>query len=509
MPRYIDNGGSTAEIVRHLGGPAIGDIRSRLLRLSASASLEEQAVARLLQYRLRKKHGSSQQQRKINESSDGEHYQECPCRVEFCRIVEGNHPLWSDDISDPYKIIIRRYLLEFHTSILKQSCFVKQKLWGFNYEFNQASNEDHQAKVFNYENLSIGNAFFTGCRLDMKSLEAAVFMYRSIAGIAKESHVVPVINLDERNIRGSVTLGAQLEDGTTIVGQNNISHPHPCALDSSSTKKQSNENVHEHMQGNSTGCKQAEASSLIVDKSNTPSLGSRIDKVYYINDYGQQIQPHAGAAALRHIFSRHTIVYAQGSLYTSIIPCLIPKGIGQAIASKESANKVLILNGWLGRETEHFTACKFVHAVTDALNEDFSCRDHTRDNTQRGTHSLQPRSFVTHLLVPDGGEIPIDRRKVEAMGIKVVTVPSRTQAEAPTSPIHTSTHSHSASLGAFTLGESATALLSHNKAAAAAPAAATAVTRDACSKTSPHGQRRFYREECLVAVLEQICANNM
>lgn len=35
-----DDGGSTAEIVRVLGGPAVGDIRSRCLRL-ADASDEE------------------------------------------------------------------------------------------------------------------------------------------------------------------------------------------------------------------------------------------------------------------------------------------------------------------------------------------------------------------------------------------------------------------------------------------------------------------------------------
>jgi len=47
-----DDGGSTAEIVRVLGGPAIGDIRSRLVRLSDGSTEESKAVLRLLQYRL-------------------------------------------------------------------------------------------------------------------------------------------------------------------------------------------------------------------------------------------------------------------------------------------------------------------------------------------------------------------------------------------------------------------------------------------------------------------------
>lgn len=38
-----DDGGSTAEIVRVLGGPAVGDIRSRCLRLADSSNEEASA----------------------------------------------------------------------------------------------------------------------------------------------------------------------------------------------------------------------------------------------------------------------------------------------------------------------------------------------------------------------------------------------------------------------------------------------------------------------------------
>ena len=44
--------GSTAEIVRILGGPAVGDIRSRLLRLAPGTTREARAVRRLLGHRL-------------------------------------------------------------------------------------------------------------------------------------------------------------------------------------------------------------------------------------------------------------------------------------------------------------------------------------------------------------------------------------------------------------------------------------------------------------------------
>ncbi|KAH9607955.1 hypothetical protein KSS87_019806 [Heliosperma pusillum] len=47
-----DDGGSTAEIVRVLGGPAVGDIRSRCLRLFKQITAESRAVRRLLGHRL-------------------------------------------------------------------------------------------------------------------------------------------------------------------------------------------------------------------------------------------------------------------------------------------------------------------------------------------------------------------------------------------------------------------------------------------------------------------------
>ena len=48
-----DDGGSTAEIVRVFGGPAVGDIRARCLRLSdRNSSVEAKSVHDLLAHRL-------------------------------------------------------------------------------------------------------------------------------------------------------------------------------------------------------------------------------------------------------------------------------------------------------------------------------------------------------------------------------------------------------------------------------------------------------------------------
>lgn len=65
-----------------------------------------------------------------------------------------------------------------------------------------------------------GNFFFAGARTFFNSLEAAIFLFSRVARIPEGSSVMPVISTEER-----ITLGAVLDDGSVIKGQNQISHP--------------------------------------------------------------------------------------------------------------------------------------------------------------------------------------------------------------------------------------------------------------------------------------------
>ena len=67
-----DNGGSSSEITRVIGGPGIGDIRSRLIRLMNDATPEQSAIKTLMSYRLTVKDGAL-------------------ARAEWLEIVEGTH----------------------------------------------------------------------------------------------------------------------------------------------------------------------------------------------------------------------------------------------------------------------------------------------------------------------------------------------------------------------------------------------------------------------------------
>ena len=126
-----DDGGSTAEIVRVLGGPAVGDIRSRLLRLAPGTTREARAVRRLLGHRL------------VSTQSLGERYQSGSewtdelisrmAREEWLDILDGGqccnmgtingndgqnyeHPLWKD-VSAPYRSVSDHSICIPHFSV--------------------------------------------------------------------------------------------------------------------------------------------------------------------------------------------------------------------------------------------------------------------------------------------------------------------------------------------------------------------------------------------------------
>eukprot|EP00268_Persea_americana_P007678 TRINITY_DN1291_c0_g1_i20.p1 TRINITY_DN1291_c0_g1~~TRINITY_DN1291_c0_g1_i20.p1 ORF type:complete len:246 (+),score=47.72 TRINITY_DN1291_c0_g1_i20:427-1164(+) len=156
-----DDGGSTAEIVRVLGGPAVGDIRSRCLRLSDESTAEALAVKRLLGHRLP--------------------IDALQAKSEWYDIVEGNHSLWKG-VSLPYRETILAFLIYFQNQILRRS-----------------------SESFCFSNGSIGNFFFAGARIFFQSLDAAIFLFSRVSDIPSESLVLPVVSTNDR-----LTLGCEL-----------------------------------------------------------------------------------------------------------------------------------------------------------------------------------------------------------------------------------------------------------------------------------------------------------
>ncbi|KAG2501859.1 hypothetical protein HYH03_000357 [Edaphochlamys debaryana] len=362
-----DDGGSTAEIVRVLGGPAVGDIRSRCLRLADDSEEEARAVKRLLAHRLPA-------------------YDAGAAKQEWYAIVEGDHALWRG-VGDPYKHTIRAFLVQFHTAILSHN----------------------SGERFSFRNGSVGNFFFAGARIFFRSLEAAIFLFSRVARLPEGSHVLPAIATEQR-----ITLGAELEDGSVLRGQNQISHP-PRADDASSAQQ--------------------------VDKGCDDPLPAPIRRVFYMasDDHkhggagpggaqgglegpgGMQgdveVFPAANPRVITDIQKSDAIVYGMGSLYTSICPTLCLEGVGEAIAGRP-VPKVLLLNGSHDRETAccgahdgPMTAADMAQAVCDALN---------RRRTRRPGGRLRnpPGAYVTGMLVPRGGSIRVDPAALALLGVR-------------------------------------------------------------------------------------------
>ncbi|KAL2253162.1 UNVERIFIED_CONTAM: hypothetical protein Sindi_0110900 [Sesamum indicum] len=337
-----DDGGSTAEIVRVLGGPAVGDIRSRCLRLSDQSTTEALAVRTLLGHRL---------------PLDAQ-----KAKFEWYDIVEGNHSLWNG-VSKPYRETIRAFLAYFQDQILRRS-----------------------DELFCFSNGSIGNFFFAGARIFFQSLDAAIFLFSRVSQIPTESLVLPVISTNDR-----LTLGCELWDGTIIRGQNEISHP-------------------------------TDGSMEPINKSNSlvPTLPSRIKRVFYMSSEGSnllhEVFPPANPTVLDQLKSVDCIIFAMGSLFTSICPSLVLLGIGEIVSSR-SCPKVLLLNGTHDRETSSFTASCFVTAITDALNRTYGDPHNCLQN--------RPSQYINTIFVPKDGQIPLDIDSLAAQGIfDVVTVDS-------------------------------------------------------------------------------------
>jgi 2-phospho-L-lactate transferase/gluconeogenesis factor (CofD/UPF0052 family) len=221
-------------------------------------------------------------------------------------------------------------------------------------------------KHFNFRNGSIGNFFLTGCRLFFNSLAAAIFLFSSITSIREPTYVLPVINTNH-----TAAIAALLEDGQTLRGQCEISHPgqSQCSIkslnpiDAFSKLALPNSpllaNNDEEFNGN-----------LVFSKCTEEKLSAAIARIYYMNEYGQEIYPLPNPEVLDHLTNRTDLVYSIGSLYTSILPCLILRKVGHVIAHSPSLrHKILILNGITDRETDGYTALDFIGTITNALNE--------------------------------------------------------------------------------------------------------------------------------------------
>lgn len=369
-----DDGGSTAEIMRVLGGPAIGDIRSRLLRLACPNTRSSEASLSLLQHRL----------------PPGE----TAAVLKWRKIVTGDDPLW-DDIDVAFKDIMHGFLMNFDKHVTEA------------------------AVPFKFAKGSIGNFFFTGARLFFGSLAAAILLWKMISNIPTCTEVLPVVDSQTPLI-----LAAQLGDAqnTKIVGQNVISHPEPAPAEVDETPPTSPTRILSPPTTTTTTTLHTVSSAVDKSGSGKQALpnGSRIKRIFYVDNEGTEYSPTPSEGVLRALQSSQVIVYAMGSLYTSLAPSLVLPGIGDIVRQKQ-CRKVLLLNGSYDRESDGLTASEFVWAVVNALANNRDDRGPTDDA------ALRPSDYVTDLVAPQGGQVGIDLENLQKMGVRLHMITARSK----------------------------------------------------------------------------------
>ncbi|KAJ3002774.1 hypothetical protein HKX48_002117 [Thoreauomyces humboldtii] len=414
MPVSDDAGGSTSEIIKVLGGPGIGDLRSRVVRLAETASAESRAVHDLLSYRL-----------PFDTTTTPTGFQRPSAKTEWLEMLEGRHPLWRG-ISHPYRETIRTFLAHFQHELFRSAT---------------------RRPEFDFQGGSIGNFFLTGSRLFFDDLDAAIFQFTRIMRCPPRTEVVPVV----ATTRGSVTLAAAQRDGRIIFGQCEISHPgqvvpeRPGNSRTGSTEslptaprdrggsfQQGGDDEEDEAtrypllgvpQQGARLLPRVMSQNLIFDKHACTPLASPIRRIYYVNRERQEIFPDLNPLVPAQLARKRTIMYGCGSLYTSILPCLVVPGVGRLLAdggasASTSARtkrpavpspfpvrtplsrvKVLLLNGSHDRETMGYEALDFILAITDALN--YSCMIDERRSTLSGDETLRSPSSIARAIASD------------------------------------------------------------------------------------------------------------
>ncbi|KAF2851362.1 UPF0052-domain-containing protein [Plenodomus tracheiphilus IPT5] len=377
-----DNGGSSSELIRVFGGPGIGDVRSRLVRLIPddpdNDESEKAAIKLFFNHRLPK------------ERSEARH--------EWLQIVEAEHDLWTN-ISTAKKELIRSFLNVVAYEVIKRR---------------------RPSSSFDYSGASIGNLFLTGARLFTGSFESAIYILSSICSVPSHTSVLPAINT---NFTHHISVG--LANGDIITGQNSISHPSiSTALETAGAPEIDETEQHDRIEdANLPGSLPTLRKQYITfSKADEEELPARIERLWYINPYGQEIRIAANPMVLGALKEAQAVIYSIGSLYTSIVPSLVLKGVGEAISNPTIRYKILILNATIDRETgpssAPYSALDFVAAITKAGEDSKGSFGPVDKNKYK--------SYVTHVIHLQGPGTPaVDKEELKSVGIEAIRVYGR------------------------------------------------------------------------------------
>lgn len=266
-----DDGASTGAIVRSMGGPAIGDTRARVAALATNQAVKEVITTRV------------------------------DSLAEWRQVLDRRHAVWSN--------------LDATTA-----------------DLIAASLESVDARMaqldapFDFCRASLGNLFVLGMMIQGLDFNESISRLSQLCQIDPAQQIVlPCVN---GRIDDLYVLGAQLHNGRTIRGQNEISHP------------------------------------LTASDS---AFESPIGSVFFLDGRGEhETRPAVNHRVVAEMSKCDTLIYSIGSLWTSICAVVAVKGMAQAIARVR--RKILLVNSQWDRETHGLDVEGYLRAVAGSFH---------------------------------------------------------------------------------------------------------------------------------------------
>lgn len=321
----FDSGGSSAILREAFTMPAVGDVRARLMDLADLSLQGNREIFALFAYR-------------FDQQADND-----ALVKELAQMVSGRHRLIAR-IPDPMQEIIRIHLLLFKKNM-----------------------EDD----FDLRGASIGNLILTAGYLEnRRHLDPVIDVFARLAMV--RGTVRPVVNK-------YLHLAAELEDGTTVVGQN-----------------------------------------LMTGKE-VPPIASRVEKVYITDDRDKHpvYTVKAGKKTESLISAAELICYPMGSFYSSIIANLLVDGVGEAIG-KNSSPKVYIPSTGVDPECLGHTIMDQVETLVAYAG--------------RGQPKIRATDVLNYVVVDQKkGQYAgkLDRKRLAQLGIQIIDCQLVSRKSAP------------------------------------------------------------------------------
>jgi CofD-related protein of GAK system len=322
----FDSGGSSAQLRQAFAMPAIGDLRNRIVALADESVRGNPQIYRLFCHRFPATLGPE------------------PLRAELEALMVGGHPLVAD-IVEPMRRIVQTHLHYFVERMPPQ---------------------------FDLRGANVGNLLLAGGFLSQsRDLESVLFLFSKLLEV--RGVVCPIVDDD-------LHLGAELADGTLLIGQHRL-----------------------------TGKEVAPIHSRVRSVHLVRSLSDASPAMAHIDE---KVRMHIEAADL--------ICYPMGSFYSSVIANLLPSGVGRAIAAA-GCPRVYVPNTAIDPEQLGMSVADSVETLWRMARADAG--------------EDLPISRVVNLVLIDRNlsnySLPIEHERLDRLGVQVVPLELVTEASHP------------------------------------------------------------------------------